>query len=186
MKKFNKKSLVLLIAASLLLTFTVSGTVAYLVAGTEAVTNTFTPSEITSDVDEPDWQDGNKVKKNVSIEVIGNLKVYVRAAIVVSWQDDAGNVAPIKPVLETDYTLNIGDNWTKGDDGFYYLKGAIQATKDENGNGSKTSTLITTCEVKTDLDGYHLVVDVLGQTIQAEPITAVTEAWGFAAAALVQ
>ena len=186
MKKFNKKSLVLLITAALLLTFTVSGTVAYLVAGTEAVTNTFTPSEITSKVDEPGWNDGNTVKSNVSIEVIGNLEVYVRAAIVVTWQDNDGNVAPIKPVLGTDYTLSIGSNWTQGNDGFYYLKGSIQATKDENGNGSNTPTLITTCEVKTELAGYRLVVDVLGQTIQAEPSNVVSNAWGSAAAVLVQ
>ena len=182
MKKFHKKSIVLLIAVALLLTFTVSGTVAYLAAGSGPLTNTFLPTEIKSEVDEKDWQDGKTVKSNVSIKVVGNLKVYVRAAIVVTWQDEAGNVASIKPVLGTDYALSIGSDWTNGNDGFYYLKGAIQATE----SGINTSELIISCEVKTPLDGYHLVVDVLGQTIQADPSDVVTTAWGTAAAGLVQ
>ena len=64
MKKFNKKSLALLIAAALLLTITVGSTVAYLVDSTNALVNTFEPTEVDTELNEN--FDG-EVKKNIKV-----------------------------------------------------------------------------------------------------------------------
>ena len=65
MKKINKKTLALLIAAALLLTITVSGTVAYLVDSTGAVKNVFEPGKVPPLIQE-DFTQGAILKQNVT------------------------------------------------------------------------------------------------------------------------
>lgn len=135
-------------------------------------------------------------KENVTVSV-SNTKyaVYVRAAIVVNWEEngkdadgkktvtstDTGIFHATAPKLDTDYTLNLNDtDWFKGSDGFYYHKAMV------NSNGT-TEALINSCQrVATAPTGYHLDVQIIAQTIQALGTTdaddtpAVTNAWGIA------
>jgi len=163
MKKINKKTLALLIAAALLLTITVSGTVAYLVDSTGAVKNVFEPGYVTPTINEPGWEDGKLEKSNVSITNSGNVDAYIRAMIVVTWQDGSGNVYPIPPQAG-DYTLTTGDGWTKNGD-FYYYNAKVPA-------GESTGNLITSCspKVKGPATGYTLHVEILTQAVQADGI----------------
>ena len=160
MKNMKKKSVLLLAMMALLLTFTVGGTIAYLVTSTGSVVNTFVPGELGTEVVEPEWKDGNTVKENVTIKVTGNILAKVRAAIVVTWQDDNDTVSVDVPVEGTDYTLSIGNGWTESN-GIYYYNSTVQAP-------GSTTNLINECTVKTQKDGYHLVVEVLGSAIQAD------------------
>ena len=176
MKKFTKKSLMLLVCVALLLTFTVSGTVAYLVAGTNEVTNTFGPAYVTVKVE--DEVDG-LVKKNVVITNTGNVDAYIRAAIVGYWCNEAGEiVAAWDP--EQDGTFNNslpGNNWTKSGDYYYYT--------DPVAPGQPTPyALFDTYTVGTPpVEGAHLVMNILVQAVQAEGVTAdgkkvVVATWG--------
>lgn len=60
MKKLNKKIIALLISAALLLTFTVGGTVAYLVDASGPVENQFKPAAVDTEIDEEFDKNGAK------------------------------------------------------------------------------------------------------------------------------
>lgn len=178
MKLNRKKGILLLTAAVLILVCGVGGTLAYLITQTAPVTNTFTPAHVTSEVNEPGWEDGNTVKSNVSITNTGNVSAYIRAAIVITWKDKDGyTTMPTVPVLGQDYELEINANDWSQSDGYYYYKDKVAA-------GGSTTNLIIKCESKgTYTDGRSLCVEVIGSAIQAEGMGANNAQAAFAAAA---
>ena len=157
--------------AGLLLTLALvaaaSGSVfAYLSNQTGHVAATMTPA-----TDADPSASINATTKEVTVNV-GNpgYEVYVRAAIVVTWENGT-NVYATAPT----YTVSCGEHWFKQGD-FYYYKLPIS---DEN-----TSALTVAC-TEAAPDGYTLHVEVISQTIQAlgetdgdNPIPAVQDAWG--------
>lgn len=122
--------------------------------------------------------------------------VYVRAAIVATWENSRGKVHANVPVPGVDYELKLNvdtDTDTSKDwfekDGFYYHKAAVKSE-------GATAVLINSCkplkEAPLDKDNseesYTLKVKIVTQTIQAAgmtdgdettpPIPAVTSVWG--------
>lgn len=169
-----KKSLVLLTAMVVLLCAVVGGTVAYLVTATDPVTNTFTPSSLETKIEE---KFTSKVKENVTIKNTGNVKAYIRAAVIVTWQNTDGTVYGTvpKPGEGEDYSFTgPAPGWTGLEsDGYYYYTSPVEP-------GSETSALIQSCKPRkaAPADGYTLHVEIISEAIQAEPTTAVQEAWG--------
>ena len=162
-RKFIKSSL-LLIAVAALLVAAVGGTVAYLVTNTSSVVNTFTPATVKTEVD--DTVSGN-IKKDVQIKNKSNIPVYMRVAVVANWYKDGKVVAPW-----SDYTgLPIGNNWQRGNDGYYYYKGTVAA-------GAEVK-LFDSYTASDGPEGAHLEMDIISQVIQAKPTSAVQGAWGF-------
>ena len=172
--KLNKKSLVLLVCVTLLLTFAVSGTVAFLADNSGPVVNEFTPVNVTPTVNES-FKDN--VKNNVKIGNTGNINAYIRAMVIITWQDKQGNVLPTLPVAtgdSPDYTIKwTKTNWIDGGDGFYYYRYQVAP-------GSATDDLFTagTPLKAAPVEDYTLHVEILAQSIQATPKSAVTDAWG--------
>lgn len=186
MKKRKTKQTSLLIALIIVLSFSVVGTIAYLIDITSEKNNVFTPSEVTCTVHEPNWNDGAKIKENVSIQNNGDTDAYIRATIIVTWQNAAGEVLAQKPVAGTDYSLELNedgswdiDNTT---DDYYYYTSVVPAIGDSASSEEQTYTtaLIKTCEVKAEApqDGYTLHVEVIASAIQSNPSTVVSENWG--------
>ena len=147
----------------------------YLSAQAGPVQNTFTPDQ-EMDPSIVETFDGT-VKRDVYVDV-GNpgYAVYVRAAIVVTWEDEDGNVYAQAP-KETDYTLELGGDWFK-EGNFYYHRKMVPS-------GEKTGVLIKRCAQKSEAPAdYRLHVEIIAQTIQAlgstdvGGIPAVTNAWG--------
>ena len=173
MRKFSKKTLALVVSLVLVLTVGVGGTLAYLLAATNPLVNTFTPSKVTTFVEE-DISTG--VKKDVKIQNTGNTDAYIRAAVLVTWQDTYGNVYGQEPVAGTDYeiTLKTGsvgtaNNWFLGKDGFYYYSSPVAPD-------GYTGILIDTCSyVKNAPVGYSLCVEIIGSGVQAVPAKAVLD-----------
>lgn len=173
MKNMKKKMILMLAAMALLLTVTVGSTIAYLWTSTPAVINTFTPASSGTTIEE-DFK-GN-VKNNVQIKNTGDVKSYIRAAVVITWQNATGEVLSEVPVKGTDYSIT----WTKAgwtdlqSDGFYYYNTVVEP-------GKSTGVLFTDCKPlqAAPEDGYALHVEIIAQSIQAEPISAVTDAWGW-------
>lgn len=172
--KYNKKQLGLLISIILIATVTVGGTLAWLIDHTDAVTNTFEPTEVTCAIDET-MEDN--VKTDVKVKNTGGVDAYIRAAIVVTWQDSEGNISSVKPVegMGNDYVITFSDNrgWRKGSDGYYYYSSAV-APK------ALTDVLIETCyplNVGPE-EGYTLHVEIIADAVQATPAQAVIDAWG--------
>ena len=165
--KLNKKALIALVSAALLLTFAVSGTVAYLVDVDEPVVNEFKPAKVTVDI--PEEFDGES-KSDVKIQNTGDIKAYVRATYIVTWQNGT-NMIPAQ-ATEYDLVLNTTD-WVQAN-GMYYWHSALEPN-------NATGILIKSCAVKDGVrppaEGYYLNVEIIAQAIQAEPTTAVVDAW---------
>lgn len=165
-----KKQFVILAAVIVLILGVVGGTVAYLVASGGSEVNTFQYDTVTSEIIETMQ---NNEKSDVSVRNTGSTSAYIRAAIVVTWQDEAGNVAPEVPVSGTDYTISYGSEWfIDFDDGYYYYPSVVAS-------GAQTANLIESCKpLKEGPVGYTLHVEILADAIQGSPVDAVTEAWG--------
>lgn len=173
-KTKNRKPLVLVASLAVLVCAVVGGTIAWLTAATPNVTNTFTPAKVTCAVDE---QFNGTTKEHVQIKNTGDIDAYIRARIIVSWQDDAGNILGQAPDSSS-YSITLGSDWTKGNDGYYYY-GKSVAPNDH------TADLIAsvTRTVPNDIwAGYDLAVEIIAEAIQAEGSTndgipAVENAW---------
>ena len=155
------RSSALIIALALILVLAVGGTVAYIFTQTGPVINTFTPADAKITVDEQ-TSDNQKT----SITVVNNstgVPVYIRVALVANMIDKDENVTGAASVPE----FTPGDDWLEGSDGYYYYTKAVPV-------GESTGNLL---EKAMTLDENMQVV-VLADAIQAEPTTAVTQAWG--------
>ncbi len=86
-----------------------------------------------------------------------NYEVYVRAVAVVSWKK-GNNVYSTPPV----YSLNAGNGWTDGGDGFYYY-----STPVKSGDSTTPLPIVVDSTQSPPETGYKLTVDILFQTIQA-------------------
>ena len=175
-KKRNRKSgkfAALLVSLVLITGVTVSGTLAFLIAETGNVTNTFTPSQVTTEVVE-DIESDPTIKSDVYIKNTGDTEAWIRAAVVVTWQDGKGNVYGKAPVKGADYTKwDPGTNWITGADGFYYY------TKPVAAGATTPNALIPEISLIGNLpaDGYFLNVEIIGSGIQSKPADAFDTAW---------
>ena len=173
-RKRNRNRKAALVSVALAGVLAIGGTLAYLTTYTTPVENTFTPSKVTTAVDEN--CEGN-VKKNVAIENTGDTTAYIRAAVVVTWQDSNGNVYGEKPVSDDDnavdydyvITYDLSSGWVKGADGFYYWTKPVKSVVEDEGDCA-TGVLITSCgpvDGKAP-EGYSLNVEIIGSGIQSE------------------
>ena len=146
---------------------TTGGVAAYLSLSSGEVTNKFDngpPSVVEVNAD-----------NTITVRDLG-YAVYLRAAVVINWINDSGEILADVPVKDTDYSLSLGDGW-KNIDGFYYYSSKIQAD-------TKTDPVVT-MTTKTVKAGYELKITVIAQTVQAigqtdgnTPVDAVKDAWG--------
>lgn len=165
----NSKKVMALAASLLLVLGVIGGSLAYLLDKTDDVENTFLPTEVTCVINE---EFNGVTKKNVTVTNTGDIDAYLRAAIVVNWVNDKGEVLG-EAVPADAWTLTGMDaKWTQKADGYYYYADPVAP------NGV-TEKLIGECKLaegKTAPAGYYLSVTILADAIQAEPPQARTEA----------
>lgn len=169
-RRRNQKSIALLVAMVMVLGAFVGATVAYLFTSADSIVNTFTPASVTTEITE---NFDKEVKNNVQVKNTGDISAYIRAEVVVTWQNEKGEIAPTVPVRGTDYNVTFpnGTGWVEHE-GFYYYTSAVAPQ-------ASTGVLLTACqpvEGKAPA-GYHLSVEILASAIQSEPQEAVQEAW---------
>ncbi|MBR4036526.1 MAG: hypothetical protein IKJ05_07345 [Oscillospiraceae bacterium] len=176
-KANNKKSKFSAIAVCLLLTamLAIGGTLAYLFTQSDAVVNTFNP--VTPDITVDEEFEGN-VKKKVAIKNTGEVDSFIRAKVVITWQNDAGEVYPLTPVPGTDaatadYKITwTKDGWVEGSDGFCYYTSAVPV------NGSTGVLFTDAAPLRACADeNYTLHIEILSQAIQSTPDEAVESVW---------
>ena len=153
--KRNHKSIVLLVSVFVLIFAMVGGTLAYLATNTKPVENTFQFGS--SDVTIPEEIDGG-VKKSVPIKNNGNIPVYIRAQIIVTWKNAAGEIIPAD---SNAFTCTMNGDWFQ-QDGMWYYKNIV--------NPGSTAVLFTngTKNGTPPAEGYDLSVEILAQTCQAD------------------
>ena len=175
-------------AVALAAVLTVGGTVAFLVASTGPVTNTFTPANVSTEIEE--GFDGT-TKSNVRVENKSDIPVYVRAKVVINWVDAAGNVVTSVPEGYS-YTMNptslpANSEWVLGADGFWYYTVALTAFDNiEEAGTDQTKNLIYSIVVTKGGNDFNLSVQILTEAIQASgtttdasgnEVSAVVDAW---------
>lgn len=168
--RWNKPVLIV-VSLVLIVTVALSGTLAFLLTGTGDVENTFTPSRVTTSVEETL---SGSTKSDVKIKNTGDTDAWIRAAVVVTWQDAQGNVYGQEPEAGENYTdWTPGTDWVKGADGFYYYKSPVAA-------GETTANALITSIAPigpSPADGYYLTVEIIGSGIQNKPANAFNTAW---------
>ncbi len=176
-RKTAKRPVILLASLAMILAAVAAGTLAFLVAPSGELVNTFAPAKVEGEVQETTEpaEDGDVlVKENVTVKNTGDVSCYIRAKILITWVDHELKPHGQVPVANTDYEmqLNVGDKWI-AKDGYYYYTEPVAA-------GEMTVALIEECTaMDTEPEGYKLSVEILSQCIQAEPTDAVEQAWGF-------
>ena len=166
----GKKALILMVSLVAILAVSVGGVLAWLATSSGEVKNTFAPGKTDIEIEE---KFENNVKSDVYVTNKGNIPVYIRANLVFTWKDSAGNIIE-KPA---DATLTVTPEnptgWVKGSDGFWYY------TKPVAADGGKTTNLIDRATIEfPEGKGYKMDLEVMAQSIQAEPKDAVEGAWG--------
>ena len=169
-------------ALALATAVTVGGTLAWLSTHTNAVTNTFTMGDVVPEVQET-FTPGGTVKENVKVANQGNVAAYIRVALVPTWEDTNGNV---KAANLSDLDIIWGNggkdanvpgyDWIKIGD-YYYYQNPVNGKVDNE--VSYTSTLIERAEVisTNEPEGYHMNLQIIADSIQAAPETAVETTW---------
>lgn len=103
---------------------------------------------------------------NVTVKVEDEgYPVYVRAVVVINWQNEQGDQVAFSPAS---YNLTIGKDWKtvvdKGGNTFYYYTKPVAS-------GGVTTALIDSCNTNPSDDsitiGYSLRIEVIVQTVQA-------------------
>lgn len=170
-KRRSGKPATLLISLLLIFGIAISGTLAYIFVSSSLLNNSFRPVTVTSEVSE---SFSGITKSNSAIHNTGDIYAWIRAALVLTWEDGSGNAVNQNASLaDLSITVNSVD-WFCGTDGYYYCKTKVAP------NGF-TPVLINSATVRADspgyLKGYHMNLQILCEAIQAEPEAAVNNAW---------
>lgn len=155
-----RKEFVLLVSVFVMIAGVVGGTIAYLTSHAE-ITNNFTMAHVDC-----------VVNNNQTITNTSDIPAYIRAAVVVTWQDTNGKIYGKAPVEGTDYTVNLGTSWESRGDGYYYSAGAVEV-------GETLSLTVNTSDAGKAPEGCTLNVEILAEAIQAAPDSARQNAWGY-------
>lgn len=162
-----KRSLVLVVSVLALVLAVAGGTLAWLVANSGPVTNTFTPAQVSCEVKEN--FDGT-YKKKVNVKNTSDIDAYLRVKLVTYRVNDAGQ--HIGGTAEIP-TFTLGENWVKHGD-FYYYTLPVAPEKTPAANLIDTITLTGSYN---DADGGKQVIEVMAEAIQSLPTTTVTSVW---------
>ncbi len=191
----SKRTSTLILSLLLLLTFAIGGTLAYLVADTKPVENSFTPGEVTCDVtDEVD----KNYKQNIQVTNTGNVDAYLRVKLVSYRTNDLNEI--IGGTASVVYTPPENSLWIHYGDHYYYtlpVKPGDKPTEDlaqvlEGESAAEKGIKLSEYEMLFDGDGEKLsgdmeggkqVIEVIAEAIQADGVDKngnhpVTLAWG--------
>ncbi|MDO5038529.1 hypothetical protein [Clostridium sp.] len=113
------------------------------------------------------------VKKKVCIENTGKNPVLVRVIITPQWQEKdengntIGNIVSASNQVNLNFDKNLGENWIKEDDGYYYYNKILES-------GGTTNSLLESVQLKNNIpndekDKYknrELIINVSSEAIQ--------------------
>ena len=182
----NKKIKIRLFTLVLLLCLIIPTAYAYMIQRTEKKENQFEIAIATNEVVE---EVKENTKESIKIKNTGNIKSYIRLIIATHWEDTKGNIVGRQdknevnngnPILSFDYN---SQDWIK-DGNIYYCKRPIEVdglTPELLEEGStitlgKVEKAVTNNGI-TVIYEYYQVVEIIGESIQANPKTSVIESW---------
>ena len=169
-RKRNTKLFASVLAIALVLTVGVGGTLAYLIANGGSITNIFNPTQASIQIVETF---DKTTKEDVYVKNTCEIPVYVRVALVPTWEDANGNPVGVSASLDDLAITWDLDKWVKSGD-YWYYKEAVAV-------GGQTENLIDEATVTT-VNGYKMNLQIIAEAIQADGVKettkAVVDAWG--------
>lgn len=163
---------VLIAGLAFLLAVCVSVTTIGWLTSRDRTANSFTVGTVAAQVQEIFPSPYTK-KSDVKVENTGDVPIYIRAVVSIYWQTENGTMLAGMPEENLDYTITWSGslNWKKQGDIYYYTQPLPPK--------AVTDVLIESCEQKSNFgEEEKLMVDISVQAIQAQPATAVYDAWG--------
>ena len=184
-KSVSMKVVVLLLAVVLLIGCVAGGTLAYLMAKSSTVTNTFVAGEIgTLSLSETTGNSyivtpGVEIKKDPVVTFNGNnVAAYVFLKVDATGWTASGT--------DTTYTYSIGDKqemkwvldgWTKLEDGVYYKEVAANAGE-QSWSVIKDNKITVSSEItKANISDYTKGLTFTAYAIQKDGFNSVADAW---------
>lgn len=184
-KSVSMKIVVLLLAVVLLIGCVAGGTLAYLMAKSSTVDNTFVAGEIgTLNLSETTGNSyivtpGVDITKNPTVTFSGNnVAAYVFLKVDAAGWKVSGS--------DTTYTYSIGtnqemkwvlDGWTKLEDGVYYKEVAANAGE-QSWSVIKDNTITVSSEItKANISNYAKGLSFTAYAIQKDGFKTVSDAW---------
>lgn len=172
-RRKNSKAGILILSCLLIIGMVVGGSLAYLTANTEPITNTFNPSHVDCDVTE---NFNGTTKSNVNVTNTSDIDAYIRVKLVTYRVNDDGQHIGGTAAIPN---FTPGDGWVKNGDYYYYTKPVAP-------NEKPAADLISSIDLTPsydDPDGGKQVIEVMAEAIQAEGVDtdgkkAVVIAWG--------
>lgn len=161
----SKKALILTVSLFFIVTAVIGVSAAYMMRKTDTLTTVLEPGQVSCEMI---LDDGFYVTNT------GDTEVYVRAAMVVVWEDDDGGIYAKRQPGGTDYVMTVNeDDWFLGDDGYYYYRDPVAV-------GETTRALVWDISANGAgaPEGYTLSVKVAASAIQSEPTKAAADRWG--------
>lgn len=143
-------------------------------------TNRFIPAEVSCTVREK--TDGSEVtgiaavgseKSDIRVENTGNVKEFIRLRLVSYYVDANGDIAGTAASQYPNLTLK--NNWIAGANHTYYYP---YPTEPGNSTGILCEPVTLGQTQLADGKTVYQVIEVIAEAVQAEPISAVQEAWG--------
>lgn len=165
-RRFGKGRALTLLLALVLLSCAVVGTLAWLTTGTDSITNTFTAASVPNT---PVEKFDGETKTEIKVKIEGDIAAYVRVKLVTYRVNDAGQHIGGKATIPN---FTLGTDWFEKDGYYYYAKPVAPNASSGNLLGSSI-----TLKQYTDADGGKQVIEVLSESIQSMPNTAVESAW---------
>lgn len=155
-----------LLLALVLLTGAVTGTLAWLFAKTDNVTNTFVPASVPNT---PVEKFDGETKESIKIRNDGNIDAYVRVKLVTYRVNDKGDHIGGEATIPA-FTLRA--NWFEKDGYYYYTKPVVP-----NATSGELLSSPIKLQQYTDADGGKQVIEVISESIQSVPTSTVESVW---------
>ena len=170
-KKFIFRSL-MIVGSFVVVLLLVKQTQAWLLDKTSVRENEFTIAKIDHTIEE---EFNGALKTDVQVTNTGNTKSFIRVLILPQWLAK-NTLTPVGLVAEETYNISFNQtNWSKKGDYWYYHQ-PVEA-------GAQTDILIKSAAPKAGLSKNYqdkvFNLQVITQSVQATPIEAVKDLWGF-------
>lgn len=167
----GKRAIILLVSLILLFSISTGATIAFIVAKSNSVNNSFIPPVFRINL-----------QSSHSVKNVGNFPAYIRAYSVMTWAsvEDEHTISSQEPVYTQENVNNANEfeivfaddyqtNWFLAADGFYYYRHIVKP-------GEEILLVKTIYQLK-EKPGYELRYELLTSAIQANTPDALEEAW---------
>ncbi len=190
-KKLSKKGLIAILAAAVMLTGMIGGTIAWLIAQTESVVNTFTYGDINIKLEETDTNDGDNNANTNEYKMMSGQDITKDPVLtVIKGSEDCYLFVKLDKSTDAKFddfmTFEVADGWTALDNvaGVYYREVAAADVADADkafgvikDNTVSVEETVTKGMLNALSDTTFPKLTVTGYAVQKSGMSSAADAW---------